>query len=546
MQIPHDLVTEALTRIWAEDITTGDASSLETFFVAKYLSAQGIAPSIATVNAAVTNLFVDLEDHPQGRIQLFRANAQRKPSWKDALDSGRKTVWNYGTRHRGKMLFKNSHFSNGLREDLKSALEDLKLHKFDPVDLSIALLRNDNVENLIPSDLISALKTKFNISDEELALVSRLEDPGWENRTLTFSAEGWDAKKIPADWKPNDKKSPAVESHIRKEETHSLDDIISITADKRIMRMLEISISSHNAVVAVGPPGTGKTTLLEELVKRAHLQPDNFGLQAPPKKPIIVTPDESWTTRELVGGETIVSGEVLFAPGHILEAIQADRWLILDEINRADMDRIFGSLFTWLSGKPVTVGSFNKNTNIESVTLGWSGKPESEVITTPGFTHYLAGDDWRLLGTYNAVDSAKVFRFGQALGRRFIRVPIPAASAESIDEAMTKVCSGLPLKTKDLILNIYRAHLEVAPLGPALFLRLPKYLQACNADWDLKGIEYYKEILAESYVINLGAYLNKLDDIQLAELKEALVVKYNVFSDMDWEWIWTLSQNLSS
>lgn len=548
MHIPQNLVITALKRIWEDGISTGDSSILETFLVAKYLAARNIAPNISTVNSAVDELFVDFKDHPQGRIQLFRSTPQGTPNWKDAKDSGRKTVWNYGTRHRGQKLFEDDHFSKGLLNDLSIALQQINIHKIDPVDLSIVLLRNQEVDSLDPKSLVSQFKDFFDLSDAELSFIARMDEPNWEERSLNGDGPIWDPNNMPDSWKPSAiiQKNPSEFSKPQKLDIHSLEDTTPITVESRIMRMLELSVASHNAVVAVGPPGTGKTTLLEQLVNKATSQPESVGLQVPPGRPIIVTPDESWTTRELVGGETIVGGEVKFAPGHILEAIKEDRWLILDEINRADMDRIFGSLFTWLSGKPVTVGTFKTATGNESIILGWSGKPESEIVTNSSATEYLAGDDWRLLGTYNAVDSAKVFRFGQALGRRFIRVPIPAAPAESIDSALTKICSGLPDIIKEKILNLYRCHIDVSPLGPALFLRMPKYLQASNVDWLTSESSVLSELLAESYVINLGPYLSKLDDLQAEDIKRSVIYQYSIFSEVEWEWIWKLSQNMSS
>ena len=65
-----------------------------------------------------------------------------------------------------------------------------------------------------------------------------------------------------------------------------------------------------------------------------------------------MTPEEGWTTRDLLGGETVDdNGNLRFRPGHVLEAIRDDRWLVLDEANRADMDKIFGGLLTFLSDK---------------------------------------------------------------------------------------------------------------------------------------------------------------------------------------------------
>src|SRR5262249_48942925 len=96
-----------------------------------------------------------------------------------------------------------------------------------------------------------------------------------------------------------------------------------------------------------------------------------------PHDVLTVTADESWTTRELVGGDSVDDqGRLRFAPGYVLQAVEADKWLLIDEANRADLDRIFGGLLTWLSGQEVTVGRLSPTKPAE-VVLGWSQSPDS-------------------------------------------------------------------------------------------------------------------------------------------------------------------------
>ncbi len=56
-----------------------------------------------------------------------------------------------------------------------------------------------------------------------------------------------------------------------------------------------------------------------------------------------------WTFEKLVLGDTVVDGEIVSVEGELLQAVRADEWLVLDETNRADMDRVLGGVLTWLS-----------------------------------------------------------------------------------------------------------------------------------------------------------------------------------------------------
>jgi hypothetical protein len=116
-----------------------------------------------------------------------------------------------------------------------------------------------------------------------------------------------------------------------------------------------------------------------------------------------------------------------------MNCIRDDRWLVLDETNRADMDKIMGPVLTWLSEQEVEIAR-TRPTGGQPIHLGWADSPESRVSTEDGpegAIRYLAGKDWRLLGTYNPQDAQRVFRFGQALSRRFVLVPIPALLPDS-------------------------------------------------------------------------------------------------------------------
>jgi DNA polymerase III delta prime subunit len=340
-----------------------------------------------------------------------------------------------------------------------------------------------------------------------------------------------------------------------------------VRVDDRIRRMVRTAIRSAPAVILVGPPGTGKTTLLREVFGELVQNKDPDGLTAF-EEPLWATPDESWTVRELVGGDTIIDGAIQFRPGWVLRAIAGNRWLVLDEMNRADMDRIFGGLLTWLSGGSVTLGTTSTAPGAPHIELGWNTEgdaserskcrtegisPDGTLFGAGGKVRYAAGEGWRLLGTYNALDAQRVFRFGAALGRRFVRVPIPAPSPALFAEVLGERATNLSAGMRASVEGLYRAHYarEETQLGPAVFLAMCNYLRASvpetgadeDSAADVVSSNDDGKALAEAYVVHAGTWLAHLDRRDLDALGER--VRSGVMSPEDWLWVTQMIRSLA-
>ena len=330
--------------------------------------------------------------------------------------------------------------------------------------------------------------------------------------------------------------------------------IDTIVVDDSVRRMLRNSLATAKATVLIGPPGTGKTTLVDQTLHELAVDPSKYGLERSPTWGDPVTPDESWTASEIVGGPTVFAGEILFRPGHVLRAIRDDQHLFLDEANRADLDKILGGLLTWLSHKETVVGRISEAADAPLVTVGWNDHPASRVINRnllddpgaspqdgPGPVRFLAGSEWRLVATYNAIDAQRVFRFGEALGRRFNKVPVPPPGVLAVSELVTDRCTraGLDDEVAIRVIGCYEAHqgAEETVLGPAPFLDVIPYLASVkvSADLDLDDHDQAEAAVAEGYLTQVGLSLARLEDDELDRLGDRLADARAMGADA---WVW--------
>lgn len=340
---------------------------------------------------------------------------------------------------------------------------------------------------------------------------------------------------------------------------------VPISLDQRTIRMARLAVAASPAVLLVGPPGTGKNRLLQHILDEIAAGPGDYGFTKA-HEAVIEPADESWTTRDLVGGETVdENGQLRFRPGRVLDAVANDKWLVIDEANRADLDRIFGGLLTWLSHQQVIVGRASTKVDAPVVRLGWSETPESTAVGVdrlskddPGSEpiDYLAGTEFRLLGTYNALDATRVFRFGLALGRRFAHVPVPPASPDAFQDILKSASAPLPEGTEDYVIArmaaVYAAHQATpgAQIGPGLLIGTTDYVAKGLELAELARIDpgddsHLDRLIAEAYLIAAGAWVARFDETVLAQLGQRLTTDGSGstpglpagLTEADWMWV---------
>lgn len=202
-----------------------------------------------------------------------------------------------------------------------------------------------------------------------------------------------------------------------------------------IIEEIVTHLASGRHVLLAGPVGTGKTKL-------SQLIPQKFWTEDCGYYGDVRTATADWTTQDVIGGISpkIVDNEKYnltyeIENGCVTDTVLANyekesrksdnpirhtsihkvnnenkqfhgTWLVIDEFNRADIDKAFGQLFTALEYGELKIQDIRSEKTVRSIKI-----PE----------------DYRIIGTLNTADKHYLFNLSDALKRRFayIDVSIP-------------------------------------------------------------------------------------------------------------------------
>jgi MoxR-like ATPase len=254
------------------------------------------------------------------------------------------------------------------------------------------------------------------------------------------------------------------------------------------------ALRSGKHLLISGPPGTGKSTLAEALGRA--VMGNQFDVS---------TGTADWTTFDTIGGYVPSDDGLQFEPGLILRALRRGAWVVIDELNRADIDKAFGPLFTLLAGtgddqpnRRVVLPYRSKGRNLE---IRWAKTRSDDA-------GYIITPTWRLIGTLNIADKASLFQLSFAFLRRFAMVNVPVPDIDSYRALIKSFLSSTELPEQEAN-EILECSLSLAlgprQLGPAILKDMTSFLSHGLVDTASGDVAYDDPVTAFVTAVRLYA-----------------------------------------
>jgi MoxR-like ATPase len=287
------------------------------------------------------------------------------------------------------------------------------------------------------------------------------------------------------------------------------------TLEETLEQQISSAIKAGKHIILVGPPGTGKSKLAKRICVFYLDDPDRYNM---------TTATSDWSTFDTIGGlmpdQNSGGDDLTFDSGLFLNCFRegnqpANNWLIIDEINRADIDKAFGSLFSVLTGDAITLS--HKADNGDPVHI----RPEEddENVADIEQHEYVLPDDWRMIATMNTYDKSSLYEMSYAFMRRFAFIPVGIPDDITEDDIRAYASTWEDVQTDDdMIENAHKLWTSIQShrqIGPAIVRDLLQHVDE-GGDWTSAVFLYVFpqfEGLRKDDQVNLIKDLTELDFI---------------------------------
>ncbi|MGE0128154.1 MAG: TIR domain-containing protein [Blastocatellales bacterium] len=282
-----------------------------------------------------------------------------------------------------------------------------------------------------------------------------------------------------------------------------------------VYQQVASALNTGKHVIFIGPPGTGKTSLAHDICAFAKEQGFTTGVTS-------ATATADWSTFDTVGGYTPAQDQTLqFRPGIFLRAICETEWLVIDEINRAEIDKAFGELFTALSGQRVDLPY-------------WVGEKQVRILPAEkDFDQwwdsglgaksydYVMHPNWRIVAAMNAYDKSYLYAMSFAFMRRFAFIDIDVPGKDGYHALLERWMDeyGLPVleETREPLRTALQKLIEAESelmrrraLGPAILRDIIRHI-GDRRDHDNQAD--LCDLLCEAFLLHAAPQLDGIERI---------------------------------